>query len=64
MFINREVYDASFENIKLIFLGVKPMTISIILSVILKSRGKVTVFHDALHYLASVTEVKSTSRLR
>lgn len=26
--------------------------------------GKVAAFHDAPHYLASLTEVKSTSRLR
>lgn len=52
--------SASLENIKKLLLGIKPMTISTIPSIIFKPRGKVAVFHDALRYLASLIEVKST----
>lgn len=58
--INREVCDASFENIKNILLGIEPMTISTIPSVILKPKGIFESFHDALYYLISAIGVKST----
>lgn len=40
------------------------MIISTNPSIIIKLRGKMTAFHDALLYLASLTEIKSTSRSR
>lgn len=55
--INLGLCGTSFENIKMLLLETEPTLISIILSVNKKPKGKVTNFHDALHYLTCIIEL-------
>lgn len=53
-----------FQKYKKVIDGIEPMIISTISSVILKLRGIMEIFYDALCYIAFIIEVKSTLRPR